>query len=165
MMPNSDDRWHGRGGGGVGGKTVGAGGQQPNNPGPGWVYPLCPLLYCKVPTYDTILLSSWNFEFGKNAFAKFLAEENQLLDLVYQIYRISSHLEVIFKSLESAIKNILVRILLGTKGKFNKFSENSLCPLLLCKVLPIVPTTQYFNVSIVFLKSRVRPKTPLPDFW
>jgi hypothetical protein len=33
----------------------------------------------------------------ENAFAKFLAEEYQLLDLVYQIYRISSPLEVIFQ--------------------------------------------------------------------
>ncbi len=48
-MTKSDARWHGRGGGGgVGGKTTGAGGQQPHNPGPGWLYPLGPLLYCKV---------------------------------------------------------------------------------------------------------------------
>jgi hypothetical protein len=89
------------------------------------------------------------------------AEENQLLEVVCQIYRISSSpLEVIFKSLESAIKNILEmdRMVL----KLRNILINSLRPLLYCKV-PTSVTIFYF-LYIVFLKSRVWPKKPWPNF-
>jgi hypothetical protein len=133
VMPKSVDRWHGRGGGGgIGGKTTGTGGQQPYNSGPGWLYPLCPLLYCKVPTYDTIPVVFLKSKVRIKTKWPNFTEENQLLGLVYQTASLPLW-KLFFKILESAIKNILEMdhtVLKLRNNLTNSHKLSSSCPVL-----------------------------------
>ncbi len=111
IMTNFDDRWHGRGGGGwIGGETTGAGGQQSSNPSAGWLYPHCPLLYCKVR--QNILMTSWSFD-QKTLWSNL---ENHTFTASFPLWKLFS------RALNLQWRIFWIQILLELRKKFSKFS-------------------------------------------